>query len=79
MLASIGSCATLDDEWGIGTSSLRCCSVQTKGKRNMSMWYVRRVSFWNDCDEPIQEWLSNVQELAESEDPLLWDEGQGEP
>ena len=34
-------------------------------------WYVRRVSFWNDCDEPIQEWLSNVQELAESEDPLL--------
>ena len=45
----------------------------------MSMWYVRRVSFWNDCDEPIQEWLSNVQELAESEDPLLWDEGQGEP
>ena len=30
-------------------------SVETKGKRNMSMWYVRRVSFWNDCDEPIQE------------------------
>ena len=40
-------------------------SVETEVKRNISMWYVRRVSFWNDCDELIQEWLNNVQELAD--------------
>ena len=46
-------------------------SVETKVKRNISKWYVGRVSFWNDCDELIQEWLNNVQELADSEDLLL--------
>ena len=46
-------------------------SVETKVKRNISMWCVRRVSFWNDCDELIQEWLNIVQELADAEDLLL--------
>ena len=50
----------------------------TKVKRNPSMWSIRRVSFWNDFDELIQEWLKNVQEPAASEYLLLCDEGQGE-
>ena len=46
-------------------------SVETKEKRNIIKWYVRRVSFWTDCDELIQEWLNNVQEFVDSED-LPW-------
>ena len=51
--------------------------VETKVKRNISKWYGRRVSSWNDCDTVVQEWLNNVQELADSDDLLLCDEGQG--
>ena len=49
-------------------------SVETKEKRNIIKWDVRRVSFWTDCDELVQEWLNNVQEAVDSEDlPLtLW-------
>ena len=36
------------------------------------------TTFWNDCDELIQEWLNNVQELVASEDLLFCDEGHGE-
>ena len=46
-------------------------SVETKVKRNISKWYGRRVSFGNDCDELIQEWLNNVQEPEDSKD-LPW-------
>ena len=35
-----------------------------------------RDSFWNHCDELIQEWLNIVQERADSEDFLLCVEGQ---
>ena len=27
--------------------------IETKVKRNINKWHVRRVSFWNDCDEQI--------------------------
>ena len=52
--------------------------VETKVKRNISKWYGRRVSFWNDCDELIQEWLNIVEERADSDDLLLCVEGQSE-
>ena len=58
--------------------SLLSESVETKVKRNISKWNVRRVSFWNDCDEMIQQCLNNVQKLADSEDLLLCVEGQSE-
>ena len=41
-------------------------SVETKVKRNIIKWYVRRVSLWTDCDELIQEWLNDVQEAEAS-------------
>ena len=42
--------------------------VETSMKRNFIKWCVRRVSFWNYCDELIQEWLNNVREAEDSED-----------
>ena len=43
-------------------------SVETQVKRNITRWYTRRVSFWDDCDELIQEWLNNVMESVASEE-----------
>ena len=41
-------------------------SVETKVKRNIIKWYVRRVSLLTDCDELIQEWLDDGQEAEAS-------------
>ena len=55
--------------------SLSTRLVETKKKRNIITWYSRRVSFCNDCDELIQEWLNGMMELADSVDLPLRIEG----
>ena len=51
-------------------------SVETKKKRNIVKWQARRVSFWNDSDELIQEWLNSMLESVDSVDLPLRVEGQ---
>ena len=51
-------------------------SVETKKKRNIIKWYARRLSFWNDCDELIQEWWNSMLEPGDSVNPPMSVEGQ---
>ena len=65
-------------EWGIDMSRPQCRELfvprrnfdwsETKKKRNITKWYSRRVSFWNDCGELIQEWLNGTMDPVDSVD-----------
>ena len=61
-----------------GPRSLLPESVETEVKRNIITRYVRRVSLWTVCDELLQEWLNNLQEIVDSEDLTLCVEIQSE-